>query len=339
MEMRKRSVLVLQNQRVSLFVQLVCAILALASGAEGQQQASSPQISATLNAASYAVGGALAPGVIFAVFGTNLTDGTSASAPAIPLSTRLASSSVLVNGFAAPLYYASPTQINAQFPVELGGLTGATIQVQVQTGGNTLVSPSITVPVGSSSPAIFTLDQNGKGPGIIFHASTFNFVCPPGRTDCGNTSLAAPGEVLSIYLTGLGQVTGSWFSGQIPSTALPTVITPTVTIGGIQAQVLFAGLTTNYVGIYQVNVAVPANAPGGTSIPLLLSLGTATSNSVNIAISGTNPLVSPDLAVNINATPDPVVGGGTLTYTATVQNIGNASAPNTTLTDALPTEP
>ena len=66
----------------------------------------SPQINSALNAASFAVGGALAPGVIFSIFGTSLTDGTTSSAPSIPLPTTLSGATVLVNGVVAPLYFA-----------------------------------------------------------------------------------------------------------------------------------------------------------------------------------------------------------------------------------------
>jgi uncharacterized protein (TIGR03437 family) len=240
----------------------------------------SPQITSALNAASFAIGGPLAPGVIFSIFGTSLTDGTTSSAPSISLPTTLSGATVLVNGVAAPLYFAAPTQINVQFPVQLSGISSASIQVQVRSASGSGTSPAFTVQVAPSSPGIFTLNENGAGPGLIFHARSFSLV--------STTSWAAQGETLSIYVTGLGQVSGSWISGQVPSAPLSTVVTPIITIGGIQAPVLFAGLTTNFVGIYQVNVVVPTNTQGsgGTAIPLFLSLGTATSNTVTIPILG-----------------------------------------------------
>jgi uncharacterized protein (TIGR03437 family) len=178
--------------------------LALSVCVAAQQiSAQTPQISAggVLNAASYAQPGVLAPGVIFAVFGTSLSNGTTAAAPAASsLPTRLAGARVLVNGVAAPLFYASPGLINAQFPVELAGITNASLQVEVQSASGTVTSPTITVAVAPYSLGIFTLDENGSGPGMIFRASDSSRICPPGRSDCA-ANPAVPGEVVSIYMT------------------------------------------------------------------------------------------------------------------------------------------
>ena len=58
-----------------------------------------------------------------------------------------------------------------------------------------------------------------------------------------------------------------------PSTQLvSTTATPTVTIGGSTAGFIFSGLTPGSVGLYQVNVTVPSDAPTGTQ-PLKLSIG------------------------------------------------------------------
>ena len=70
-----------------------------------------PQISpgGVTNAASY--GTVLAPGELFSIFGTNPAS-TTASAATVPLPTTLGTTSVTVNGKAAPLVFVSPTQIN-----------------------------------------------------------------------------------------------------------------------------------------------------------------------------------------------------------------------------------
>ena len=62
--------------------------------------------------------------------------------------------------------------------------------------------------------------------------------------------------------------------------------TPTVLIGGKPAQVVFAGLTPSFVGVYQVNVAVPVGTPTGNAVSLQLSLGgITTSASTTIAVT------------------------------------------------------
>jgi uncharacterized protein (TIGR03437 family) len=57
-----------------------------------------------------------------------------------------------------------------------------------------------------------------------------------------------------------------------------------VTIGGVPATPSFAGLAPGWVGLYQVNVQVPANAPTGDAVPVTLSVGGAVSNQVTIAV-------------------------------------------------------
>ena len=225
----------------------------------------------------------LAPGVIFSIFGTSLTDGTTAEVARTPLPTRLAGARVLVNGTPAPLFFASPLQINAQFPVE--EVTGpASVQVEVNTPNVTVTSEPATVTVGSASPGIFTWDQNGIGPGAILRNSDFGAICPQGRTDCP-PNFAGLGEVISIYMTGLGAVDGPWVSGQVDEVALPTRETPIVTIGGKEAPVLFSGLAAGEapvllsnlaagsVGLYQVNVAVPRGISVTDTVSLQVGLG------------------------------------------------------------------
>ena len=94
------------------------------------------------------------------------------------------------------------------------------------------------------------------------------------------------GEFIEIYTTGLGPVSRLQSNGTPkPATTLAALsCTPDVSIGGIPATVQFSGLAPNGVGLYQVNVQVPNNAPVGSAISLSMSLGTAFSNTVTIAV-------------------------------------------------------
>ena len=251
-----------------------------------------PVITAAVNAGSYAKNAPLSPGLIFSVFGISLSDGTTASAAGSPLPTRLAGTTLLVNGVAAPLYYASAGQTNAEFPVEINNVATASIQVQVQGPGGTVTSSGFSVAVAPFSPSLLSLDANGTGPGAIEHAKDFSLVCPANRTDCP-ASFASPGETIAIYALGLGPVQGPWVSGiPVPATASTTGL-PVVTVGGIQAQVLFAGLTTQFVGLYQINIIIPANVPFGNTVPVSITMGGVTSNQVSISIG--NQVVSPSV--------------------------------------------
>ncbi|MCX6616678.1 MAG: hypothetical protein NTZ98_11360, partial [Acidobacteria bacterium] len=57
-----------------------------------------------------------------------------------------------------------------------------------------------------------------------------------------------------------------------------------VTIGGVPAVVSYSGLAPGFVGLYQVNAQVPANAPSGTAVPVVVNVGGVASNAVTLAI-------------------------------------------------------
>ena len=243
----------------------------------------------TVSNASFAPGtNPLAPGTIAAIFGTNLNDGSSNPFSAFgsngTLLTMLGGASVTFNGISAPLFSSFPSQLNVEIPEELTGATSATVQVTV--GG--LASAPQTVPLGPDSPGIFTIPPGGTGQGAIQIANTVIFAAPAGSIPGAQAQPANPGDFLTIYCTGLGAVTNPPATGApAPSNPLSTTVaTPLVTIGGIQANVTFYGLAPGYVGLYQVNVQVPAGSPAGNAVPLVLTIGGQTSNTVTIAISG-----------------------------------------------------
>lgn len=64
-----------------------------------------------------------------------------------------------------------------------------------------------------------------------------------------------------------------------------TVVAPVVTLGGVEAEVVFAGLAPGFVGLYQVNVQIPETAPVGDTIELVVSVNGMDSNTVTLAIT------------------------------------------------------
>ena len=63
-----------------------------------------------------------------------------------------------------------------------------------------------------------------------------------------------------------------------------TTTPPTVMIGEVRASILFSGLAPTFVGLYQINVQVPAAAPFGNAVPLVVSIGGAIAQTVTIAV-------------------------------------------------------
>ena len=220
--------------------------------------------------------GAIAPGAMVAIFGTDLAGGT-LLAGEVPLPTTLGDTSVTFDNIPAPLFFVSGTQINTQVPFELMTGTGM-VSVQVKRGSET--SAAQPIGIAAVSPGIFTLNQQGTGAGAILHAEDFQPV--------SDSAPAQPGEFLLIFCTGLGPVQPEVQSGQIaPSTAplAETLNTPLVNIAGIPANVTFSGLAPGFVGLYQVNVQVPGGVSTGDAVPVVLTIGGVASNTVAIGIA------------------------------------------------------
>ncbi len=222
-----------------------------------------------------------AAGSIGSLFGVNLATATQA-AVTLPLPTTLGGVSVTLNGTPAPLFFVSPTQINFQFPWELAGTTQASVVVTV----NGVASSAATITLGTSAPGLFSVNSSGSGQGAIQIANTAIFAAPAGSIPNAQTRPAQRGEFLTIYCTGLGEVNNRPGSGEAASAdpLSPTTATPTVTIGGVPASVSFSGLSPGFVALYQVNVEIPQNAPPGDSIPVVLTIGGVSSNTVTIGI-------------------------------------------------------
>src|SRR5207245_11633067 len=81
----------------------------------------------------------------------------------------------------------------------------------------------------------------------------------PANSIPGITSHPAPaGDTLTLFATGLGPVTPAAADGAISTdTSRQTTNPVTVSMGGAQATVSFAGLSPQFVGVYQLNVVVP----------------------------------------------------------------------------------
>jgi uncharacterized protein (TIGR03437 family) len=241
---------------------------------------------AFLNAASFLPGTGVAPGSIVSVFGANLAS-ADATLEGIPLSPNLGGSSLgvsdLVSGFTglAPLFFVSPGQINFQVPWE-----AVPFQSSVFTplsGG--AEGAGVTVNIAFFAPGIFTVNQSGSGQGTVTNAVTGQLAAPVGKY--ANSQPVKRGDYISIYCTGLGLVDSPPADGAAaPGKPLAkTLVTPVVMIGAVPATASFSGLAPGFVGLNQVNVQVPTNAPTGDAVPLSISDGQGdNSNVVTIAI-------------------------------------------------------
>ena len=238
-----------------------------------------PSISATgiSNAASYA-GGGVAPGEMVAIFGSGFGPATIAGLLIDNrgyVATSLAGTQVLFDGVPAPLIYAVTDQVSAIVPYETFRKTSTQVQVVYQGRG----SNTISVPVITAMPGIFTLDSSGHGPGsIINQDGSVNSASNP----------APAGSFVFIYATGEGQTNPNGTDGKPNDYPAPLPISQpvTATIGGLNADVLYAGGVPGLVaGVLQVNLTVPANLPPGSSVSVVLTIaGKPTQANVTLAV-------------------------------------------------------
>jgi hypothetical protein len=124
-------------------------------------QASSPAITGVMSAASL-LSGPLAPGEIVMVRGANLGPSSPANLTIDAtgkVATAIGGVQVLVNGVAAPLLYASATQINAVVPYDLARAQSASVVVQYLG----VASNAWPMAVAGAAPGLFA--QNGQGTG------------------------------------------------------------------------------------------------------------------------------------------------------------------------------
>jgi uncharacterized protein (TIGR03437 family) len=154
------------------------------------------------------------------------------------------------------------------------GPVANTRSVQVSDTG---VAPHILVWPASVIAGGYGIEQNADN----------TISLPPGVTGLGATRTSKPGDVIVIYCTGLGQTIPFATTGTAaPASPIETTAQATVIFGGqVSAQSAFAGLTPGFVGLYQVNVQIPANVPTGTSVTMSLAVGSTVSNTVNIDIA------------------------------------------------------
>jgi uncharacterized protein (TIGR03437 family) len=220
------------------------------------------------NAASF-VAGATPPGSVFTVFGSNLATGISQPS-VIPLPTIVLTTTLTVNSEPVPMFYVSPTQINAQMPVDIQpGLA----TVQVKNGSSTSNAVAVVVPATGT-------------PGIVVYGQNRAVVVNQDQSVNSSTAPAKVGEIVVAYFTGGGPVnspaplvTGS----RAPGGLSPVTGTYSITVNGKDATVNYIGLTPLSIGLYQANFKIPQVAAGDH--PLVITIAGQASNRPLISVS------------------------------------------------------
>ena len=234
---------------------------------------------AATSAASYVVG-SLAPESIGALFGAGMSSSTAAAGTAT-LPTTLGGATVQVVDAVgttrnAPLFYASPTQINFQVPS--GTVTGnATINVILNSA--TVGTGSVTI--ASVVPGQFAANANGQGvaAAVVLRVTangtqTYESLAQLSGSTYVTTPIDLGASTDQVYFIGFG-------TGFRNLSGLAGV---TCTIGGTSATVSYAGVQGSLTGLDQVNVLIPRSLAGRGEATVALAVDGKSANSVTINI-------------------------------------------------------
>ncbi len=227
---------------------------------------------AVVNGASFAPRLPVAPGSLISVFGERLADAESLAGA--PLPTALAGTEVTLGEQKLPLLFTSSGQLNAMIPFDLP--VNTQMPLHVQRGASLSYGDSLTI--AAAQPAVFTRNQQGTGQGAIVDGVT--------NVLADEQNPVAPGRVITIYCTGLGQTSPAIVAGEsAPLSVLSRTVLPvTVEIGGRPAPVTFSGLAPGFAGLYQVNAEVPTGLDPNPETPLTLTIAGQTSPAVTFAV-------------------------------------------------------
>jgi uncharacterized protein (TIGR03437 family) len=189
------------------------------------------------------------------------------------LATKLGDTEVLFDGVPAPLLLVDPTALGVFAPYEIDGQSNTKMTV-VYKG---VSSAAVTLPVAPSAPGIFAIGPNGTGQAQALNQnSTINSQSNP----------AAPGTIITVYITGEGQTIPAGIDGLIARSTPPQLaLAVTVSIGDRPAQVTYSGGAGALSAGVAVVAAIIPNDVTGPAVPIQVTIGSAKSQAgVTIAV-------------------------------------------------------
>lgn len=193
---------------------------------------------------------------------------------------------------AMPLFYVSPTQINAQIPANAtflpcnggsGSVFSTNIEITAPAGTQT-VSANTTV---APAPALFTANETGTG----VAAAQFVTNLPDGTQSITDVA-QCPGGVGTCVAVPLNVTAGTsalviWGTGISEYSTFPAGVT--VIAGAQSLEVFYAGASPQYVGLDQINVWLPTSLAGSGVLDL------------SVMLSGSTPGVGPSCPFNVTS--------------------------------------
>lgn len=241
-----------------------------------------PATLANVSAASFSAGGGLASESIVSAFGTSLAIDTLAIT-SLPLPVGLQGTRIYVRDSTgterrAPLFFVSPGQVNYQIPP--GTAVGEATIIALSGDGSSALGKLLIAPV---APGMFAANANGQGvaaatvlrvkpDGTQSYEPAFRFDSALNRFVAVPIELGAETEQVFLVLNS----TGVRFRSGLSSVQ--------VSIGGTSADVTFAGLQAQFVGLDQVNVRLPRSLAGRGEMDVALTVDGQAANVLRVSI-------------------------------------------------------
>jgi uncharacterized protein (TIGR03437 family) len=251
----------------------------------GQSQ---PIVASPLSAVTQTPG-PFAPGDLMLIQGSGLADATSSSNTQV----------VFAGGQSAQLLYVNPSTLVALVPP--GVVANSTPQFYISRDSATILVPVVNI--SATHPAVLSQDGTGQGQALVYNATASSNTAAATLAIASNP--AQPGATIVIYCSGLGAVDAQGNATNIP----------TVSIGGVAANVTYAGkaLAAGYPpggapallpgglvsaglgGLYQITATVPPVLAGGPAQVLISSVGQTSQSGVTMMIAGATPVTTPTI--------------------------------------------
>ncbi|MFN7948616.1 MAG: FG-GAP-like repeat-containing protein [Blastocatellia bacterium] len=233
----------------------------------------------TVSAANYLE--SLAQESIVAAFGPNLASGTVA-ASSLPLPTTLNGTSVTITDVsgterAAPLFFVSPYQVNYQIPP---GTASGLARVRIKNASGQEISGMTQV--NDVAPGLFTASSSGEGAPAAYYLRVLADGSQRIESVARYNSQTSGFDLLPVNLgPNDEQVFLTLFGTGIRNAGLASV---KAKIGGVDAEVLYAGKQSAFVGLDQVNLRVPRGLFGRGDVEVILTVNGRPSNPVRISV-------------------------------------------------------
>ena len=221
---------------------------------------------------------AIAPGSLASAFGSNLATSVAGST-GVPRPPAYGGTFVSIldsKGVttAAPLVYVAPTQVNFLVPATIA--TGAAVVAITSGDGSKSVA---NVQIAAVAPGVFTLNGTGLAAAVVLRVAADETqtsqqvysVNSGGAIVANPIDLGAATDTVYLVLFGTGfQAAGT---GGV-----------TVSVGGVNLPVLYAGPQGFYDGLDQTNFVLPRSLAGKGQVTIQLAANGITANATNVTI-------------------------------------------------------